>query len=50
MVMVDLGISLQEALARMRAQAYASEQDLADLATDILGGRTRLDPDLDATP
>jgi hypothetical protein len=42
MVMVDLGITLQEALARMRAQAYASDQDLADLAADILAGRTRV--------
>jgi ANTAR domain-containing protein/GAF domain-containing protein len=48
MVMVDLGISLQEALARMRAQAYASGQDLPDLADDILAGRTRLD--LDGAP
>jgi hypothetical protein len=42
MVMVELGISLEEALARMRAQAYASDQDLADLAADILAGRTRV--------
>jgi hypothetical protein len=47
MVMVDLGISLQEALAHMRARAFASDQELADLAADILARRTRLhlDPD-----
>lgn len=42
MVMVHLGVSLPEALARMRAHAFASDQDLADLAADILTGRTRL--------
>jgi hypothetical protein len=42
MLMVDLGISLQEALARMRAHAFASGQELADLAADIVAGRDRL--------
>jgi GAF domain/ANTAR domain len=48
MVMVALGISLHEALARMRALAFASDLELADLAVDILSGRTRLqhDPDV----
>ena len=45
MTMVDLGVSLPEALARMRAHAYATEQDLADLATDIIAGRTILPAD-----
>ena len=40
MVMVELGVSLPEALARMRAQAWATGQDLSDLAKDILEGRT----------
>ena len=39
MTMVDLGVPLPEALARMRAHAYATDQDLADLATDIIAGR-----------
>ncbi len=39
-VMVELGVSLPEALARMRAQAFATGQDLAALARDILDGRT----------
>jgi len=45
MTMVDLGVSLPEALARMRAHAFATEQDLADLATDIIAGRTVLPAD-----
>jgi hypothetical protein len=45
MTMVDLGVSLPEALARMRAHAYATEQDLAELATDIIAGRTILPAD-----
>jgi hypothetical protein len=42
MVMVHLGVGPEEALARMRAHAFATDQDLADLAADILAGRTRL--------
>ena len=45
MTMVDLGVSLPEALARMRAHAYATGQELADLATDIIDGRTILPSD-----
>ena len=45
MTMVDLGVSLPEALARMRAHAYATGQDLAELATDIIAGRTVLPAD-----
>lgn len=40
MVMVELGVSLPEALARMRAHAWVTGQDLAALAKDILEGRT----------
>lgn len=45
MVMVDLGVSLPEALARMRARAYATDQSLAALATGILDGSTVMDRD-----
>jgi len=38
MVMVDLGVRLPEALARMRAQAFASGQSLAALAAEIIDG------------
>jgi hypothetical protein len=49
-VMVELGVSLPEALARLRAHAFAAEVELADLACDILAGRTRLPPDADDAP
>jgi hypothetical protein len=50
MVMVALGVSLREALARMRAHAFASNQELAAVAADILAGRTHLEPDPDLAP
>jgi hypothetical protein len=43
MVMVDLGIDLATALARMRAHAFASDTDLDQLARDIISGRARLE-------
>lgn len=45
MVMVDLGVSLADGLARMRAHAYATEQDLTALAIDIVAGTTTLPSD-----
>jgi hypothetical protein len=42
MVMVDLGVGLPEALARMRALAYSSGQDLTVLAGEIIDGETVL--------
>jgi hypothetical protein len=39
MVMIDLAVSLQEALARMRAHAFAHSQDLRQLATEIIDGK-----------
>lgn len=45
MLMVDLGISLPEALARMRAHAWATGQDLTTLAGEIVAGQTRLPRD-----
>ncbi len=42
MLMITLGVGLGEALARLRAHAYANGQDLSDLATDIVAGRTQL--------
>jgi GAF domain/ANTAR domain len=42
MVMVDLGVSLADALARMRAYAFSTGQTLNGLAVDIVEGRTRL--------
>ena len=45
MVMVDLGVGLAEALARMRAYAYATDQPLSRLAADIVAGRTAIPRD-----
>jgi hypothetical protein len=45
MVMVQLGVSLIDALARMRAHAYAEDQQLGEVAADIIARRLRFDPD-----
>jgi hypothetical protein len=46
MAMVDLGISLPDAMARLQAYAYAYELPLHDVARDIVAGRLRLQPDM----
>jgi GAF domain/ANTAR domain len=43
MVMVQLGVSIAEALVRMRAYAFAENRRLDDVACDIVQGRLRLD-------
>ncbi len=43
MVMVALGVTLAEALVRMRAHAFATTQPLIDLAHEIIAGRSPLD-------
>jgi hypothetical protein len=45
MVMVQLGISLSEAMARIRAYAYAENRRLGEVAHDIVTRRLRLDSD-----
>lgn len=40
-VMVELDVSLAEALVRMRAFAFASNQSLAELASDIMSGQSK---------
>jgi len=45
MVMVQLGVSLAEALVRIRAHTYAENLRLNDVARDIVARRLRLDPD-----
>jgi hypothetical protein len=45
MVKVDLGVSLDEALARLRAHAYASGRPLSDIARDIVAGTLMLGDD-----
>lgn len=43
MVMVQLGVSIGEALVRMRAYAFAENRRLEDVAHDIVQRRLRLD-------
>ncbi len=45
MVMVQLGVTLAEALARMRAHAYAENRTLTDVARDTVQRRLQLDRD-----
>jgi hypothetical protein len=45
MVMVQLGVSLGEALSRMRAYAYAENRSLDDVARDVVARRLRFDKD-----
>ncbi|WP_308285840.1 GAF and ANTAR domain-containing protein [Actinoplanes hulinensis] len=44
MVMVQLGVSLAEAMARLRAYAYAEDRPLSEVATDVVTRRLRFDP------
>jgi hypothetical protein len=45
MTMVDLGVSLLDALARLRAHAFAEDRSLYAIAQDVVDGRLRLEPD-----
>jgi hypothetical protein len=45
MVMVQLGISISEAMARMRAYAFAENRRLSEVARDVVARRLRLDRD-----
>ena len=45
MVAVQLEVSLETAMARLRAQAYSEGATLTELATRVLAGSTRLDKD-----
>jgi GAF domain-containing protein len=45
MVMVQLGVPLTEALARMRAHAYAENRPLGDVARDVVARRLHFDRD-----
>lgn len=46
MVMVELGIDLADALARLRAHAFALDRDLVDVARDVIAGRERIERDI----
>jgi hypothetical protein len=43
---VQLGVSLGEAMARVRAYAYAENRRLGEVAGDIVGRRLRFDPEI----
>jgi len=45
MVTVDLGIPLADAMARLRAHAFATDRRLAEVAADVVAGRLTLPPD-----
>ena len=45
MLTVQLGVSVTEAFARLRAYAYTHDRRLADVAADIVARRLRLHPD-----
>jgi hypothetical protein len=45
MVSVQLGVSLEEAFARLRARAFASSRALAEVSDDIVNRLLRFDPD-----
>jgi hypothetical protein len=45
MVMVQLGVSLGDALTRIRAHAFANDHSLSDVAADVVSRRIHFDPD-----
>jgi hypothetical protein len=50
MLTVQLGVPVAEAFARLRAYAYTKDRRLADVASDIVARRLRLDPDPGGLP
>ena len=47
MIAVQLGVSVTEALIRLRAHAFADERRLPDVAAEVVDGRLRFDNDDD---
>lgn len=45
MVMVDLGVGIDEAMARLRAHAYTEDRTISAVAKDIVNGRLTLERD-----
>jgi hypothetical protein len=48
MISVQLGVSLEEALSRLRAHAFAASAALGDVAAEVVSRRLRFDPGADA--
>jgi hypothetical protein len=44
MASAQLGVSVDEALLRLRTQAFADDRQVADLARDVVDRRLRFDP------
>ena len=45
MVMVDLGVGIEEAMARLRAHAFAEGRTIRDVAADVVAGSLTLERD-----
>lgn len=45
MVMIQLGVSAQDAILRLRAHAYSHERRLSDVAEDVVGRRLTFEPE-----
>jgi hypothetical protein len=45
MVAIQLGVSLIEALIRLRASAFVNDRPIAEIAEDIVARRLRFRPD-----
>jgi hypothetical protein len=43
MIMVQLGVSITEALVRLRAHAYSESRLVGDVARDVVARRIRFD-------
>ena len=50
MISVQLGVSLVDALARLRAHAFADSTGIGEIAGDVVARRLRFDPDTGAVP
>jgi hypothetical protein len=46
MISVQLGVTMEEALLRLRAHAYSTERPLGEIAADVVGRRLRFDDDV----
>lgn len=47
MISVQLGVSMEEAMLRLRAHAYSSERPLGEVSADVVARRLRFDEDFD---
>ncbi len=47
MISVQLDVSMEEALLRLRARAYSGERPLGEIAADVVARRMRFDDDFD---